>query len=112
MNKAVTINCPTCNHTVSRSAMTCPSCGAVLRKAKRGFFGKLIMLAFWGFNALMALWLYGGTQAAMEGSEALTGAEQVGAAIGTGLGVTLILAIWFFGAILLGLMALITRPRG
>ena len=35
------INCPECSHSVSDKALDCPSCGARLRKPKRGFFGKI-----------------------------------------------------------------------
>lgn len=111
MAKPTMIECPTCQHKVSVSANTCPSCGAVLRKPKRGFFGKLTVFAFWGFNALMVLWIWGGTQSAVETSSGLSGAEAAGAAIGTGIGVTLLVMIWLVGAIILGLMALLTRPK-
>lgn len=111
MAKPTMIECPSCGHQVSTSAQSCPSCGAVLRKAKRGFFGKLVMFAFWGFNVLMVLWIWGGTQNAVETSQGLTGAEAAGAAIGTGIGVTLLVMIWVIGAIILGLMALLTRPK-
>ncbi len=60
----------------------------------------------------MALWIWGGSQAAMQGQEALTGAEKAGAAIGTGIGITMLLFLWVIGAAILGLMALLTRPRG
>lgn len=105
------IDCPACGHHVSSTAMSCPSCGAVLRKPKRGFFGKIIIALFWLFNLFMAFWLWGGSNAALEKSKGLTGAEQVGATIGTGLGVTMILVLWVIGAAILGLMALLTRPK-
>ena len=108
----VMFDCPTCAHKVSKSAMTCPSCGAILRKAKRGVFGKISIFLFWAFNALMAYSIWGGTQAALEGQDALTGAEAAGAAIGTGIGVTMLIMLWVFGAVILGLMALLTRPKG
>lgn len=41
-----------------------------------------------------------------------TAAEKAGSAIGTGLGVTLILILWAMGAVILGLLAVLTRgPR-
>ncbi|WP_323139734.1 zinc-ribbon domain-containing protein [Acinetobacter baumannii] len=40
------INCPECNHSVSDKALDCPSCGARLRKPKRGFFGKIFKWLF------------------------------------------------------------------
>ena len=69
------------------------------------------MFAFWGFNILMVLWIWGGTQSAVETQAGLSGAEAAGAAIGTGIGVTLLIFIWLIGAIILGLMALLTRPK-
>ena len=105
--KPTMIECPSCKHQVSTSAMSCPSCGAVLRKPKRGFFDKLVIFAFWGFNILMIVWILVGTQSAVETQAGLSGAEAVGAAIGTGIGVTLVIFIWLIGAIILGLMALI-----
>lgn len=108
MAKATIIECPTCEHKVSTSATSCPSCGAVLRKAKRGIFGKLVIFAFWGFNILMVLWIWAGTQGAVESQAGLSGA---GAAIGTGIGVTLLIFVWLIGAIILGIMALLTRPK-
>ena len=38
-------------------------------------------------------------------------AEQAGVAIGTGIGVMMILAIWCLGAIVTGLSAFPTRPK-
>lgn len=111
MAKPAMIECPSCQHRVSTSATACPSCGAVLRKAKRGIFGKLVIFAFWGFNILMVLWIWGGTKSAVETQAGLSGAEAAGAAIGTGLGVTFLIFIWLIGAIILGLMALLTRPK-
>lgn len=111
MAKSTMIECPSCEHKVSSTAKSCPSCGAVLRKSKRGVFGKLVIFAFWGFNFLMGAWIWGGTQSAVDSSKGLTGAEAAGAAIGTGIGVTLLIMVWLIGAIILGLMALLTRPK-
>ncbi|WP_321504786.1 zinc ribbon domain-containing protein [Breoghania sp.] len=111
MSKPTMIECPSCEHKVSVSANSCPQCGAVLRKPKRGIFGKIVIFAFWAFNLLMVVWIWGGTQSAVESSKGLSGAEAAGAAIGTGLGITLLVIIWLIGAILLGLMALLTRPK-
>lgn len=111
MAKPKMIECPTCAHQVSTTASACPSCGAILRKPKRGIFGKLIIFLFWGFNILMGVAIWAGTQNAVESSQGLTGAEAAGAAIGTGLGFTMLAVIWLAGAILLGLMAILTRPK-
>jgi hypothetical protein len=105
------IDCPECSTEVSDTALNCPKCGVQLRKPKRGFFGKLVKLSFVGFNILMAIWLIGGVNSASEGMQALSGAEQAGAAIGTGIGAMLILGIWMVGDIILGLFVLLTRPK-
>ena len=67
--------------------------------------------AFWGFNLLMVLWIWTGTQSAVETSQGLSGSEAAGAAIGTGIGVTILVIIWLIGAILLGIMAMLTKPK-
>jgi len=105
------VNCPECQNEVSDTALKCAKCGVQLRKAKRGFFGKLVKWGFVAFNILMAIWLVGGMGAATEGMEAMSEAERAGAAIGTGLGAALILGIWVVGDIILGLFVLFTRPK-
>jgi ssDNA-binding Zn-finger/Zn-ribbon topoisomerase 1 len=111
MAKPALIECPTCQNRVSTTAKSCPSCGAVLRKAKRGIFGKFIIFLFWAFNILMVAWIWGAIKLTSEHSAGLSGAEAAGAAIGTGLGITMIVFVWLFGAVILGLMALLTRPK-
>lgn len=104
-------NCPECEKSVSDTAFKCPNCGAKLREAKRGFFGKLIKWSFIAFNAIMALWIFSGINNATESMAGMSGAEQVGAQIGTGIGVALVLGIWVVGDIILGLLVLFTRPK-
>lgn len=105
------ISCPECQTEVSDTALKCVKCGVQLRKPKRGFFGKLIKWTFIGFNILMAIWLIGGMGAATDGMDAMSEAERAGAAIGTGIGVALILGIWMIGDVILGLFVLLTRPK-
>jgi hypothetical protein len=105
------ISCPECQNSVSDSAFKCPKCGVQLRKLKRGFMGKLFKWSFIAFNILMALWLFAGMNAATKGIENLNGAEQAGAAIGTGIGAAIILVVWVIGAFLLGLFVMFTRPK-
>lgn len=105
------INCPECEKSVSDTAFKCPQCGAKLREAKRGFFGKLIKWSFVAFNIIMALWIFGGIQNASEGMVGMSEAEQAGATIGTGIGVALLLVVWVIGDIILGLLVLFTRPK-
>jgi len=59
----------------------------------------------------MIYWLIGGTNAALDSQDSLSGAELAGAQIGTGLGVAMILSIWVIGDIILGLFVLFTRPK-
>ncbi|WP_111817767.1 hypothetical protein [Agrobacterium sp. CFBP2214] len=105
------INCPECSESVADSAFKCPKCGVQLRKPKRGFFGKLFKWSFVLFNLLMAVWVVGGFNAATKDDNALSGAEQAGAAIGTGLGVAMLLILWVIGAVILGLFVMFTRPK-
>lgn len=111
MAKSAMIECPSCQHRVSTSAKACPSCGAVLRKSKRGFFGKLILLTFWGFNILMGLMVWSAVQGTVETSQGLSGGELVATVVGAGIGFALLITVWLVGAVILGLMALLTRPK-
>ena len=61
----------------------------------------------------MLWWLVSGTMGASEVMDSATSeAARAGAAIGTGIGVTMILIIWVIGAVITGLLALMTRPKG
>lgn len=105
------IKCPECGTEVSSEAYKCPKCGKALRKLKRGLFGKLCLWAFYGWNVICALWIFLGVDNATDKMDQLSGAEAAGAAIGTGIGVTMILILWVIGDIITGLLALITRPK-
>ncbi|BCG79906.1 hypothetical protein MesoLj113b_34480 [Mesorhizobium sp. 113-3-3] len=91
--------------------MSCPSCGARLRKARRGIFGKIVISFFWLFNLLMIFWIYAGFSATSEKMGAMTDAEKVGTSIGAGIGITILIVVWLIGAVILGIMALLTRPK-
>lgn len=106
-----TASCPACGKTVSPKAFDCPHCGHPLRKPKRGFFGKIFKWSLIVFNLLMLAWLIGGSMAATDvANTAGSEAERAGAAIGTALGVGMILTLWVLGDIILGLATLLTRP--
>ena len=106
------VKCPECQAEVSDSALKCPHCGKQLRKPKRGFFGKIFLWLFYLFNVLMLLWLISGMNATSEiANQAVTEAEKAGAALGTGIGLTMILFVWAIGDIITGLLALMTRPK-
>ncbi|MCE1713661.1 hypothetical protein LWT42_22585, partial [Enterobacter hormaechei] len=104
------INCPECSNSVSDNSLKCPSCGVQLRKPKRSFFGKIIKWGFILFNVIMAFWLVGGMNVASEAVNTGTTAEQIGGAIGSGLGIAMILTMWVIGDIILGLFVLLTHP--
>ena len=59
----------------------------------------------------MPLWLFAGMDAATEGMDTMSEAEQAGTAIGAGIGGMLVVSIWVFGDIILGLFVLFTRPK-
>lgn len=83
-----------------------------IEKPKRSLFGKIVKYTFIGFNILMLVWFIGGMASASKGIEnATTEAEQAGAAIGTGLGAMFIIFIWIAGAVILGIMAFLTRAK-
>ncbi|OOF70579.1 hypothetical protein BKG91_03800 [Rodentibacter caecimuris] len=106
------INCPECSNQVSDQALKCPSCGKQLRKPKRTFMGKVFKWVFILFNVLMLIWLVGGVGSSAEVINSATSeAERAGAAIGTGLGASIILTLWVIGDVILGLFVLFTRPK-
>jgi len=106
------INCPECSAEVSNSALKCPKCGVQLRKPKRGFFGKLIKWGFIGFNILMLVWLFSYMGSIGEITNATSSnAEKTGAAIGGAIGTGMLISVWGFGDIILGLFVLLTRPK-
>lgn len=79
---------------------------------KRGFFGKLIKWSFIGFNVLMAVWLFAGLGGAGDVYNNASGdAERAGAAIGTAIGGGFVLFIWVAGAVILGLLTLLSRGK-
>lgn len=105
------VNCKECGAEVSTEAFDCPKCGAKLKKPTRTLFGKIIKYSFIAFNLLMLWWMISGLGGAAETMESAdSAAAQAGAAIGTGLGAMFILAIWFAGDFILGLLVLFTRP--
>jgi hypothetical protein len=83
---------------------------------KRGFFGWLFLLLFWAFSALMALWAWTSFSLIHEKYVTASGqyseAQQAATAIGGAIGGAVILFVWVAGgAVILGLLALLTRGR-
>lgn len=105
------IRCKECRNQISQQALTCPFCGAQNRKPQRGFWGWLFLLAFVGFNILMVVAL--GSYFIDVGSLIESGNEyeRAGAALGTTIGIGMLLEIWALGDIILGLFVLMTKPK-
>jgi hypothetical protein len=77
---------------------------------KRGFFGWVFLLLFIAFNLLMLAWLIGYWSTL---SEMKTGsdAEAAGRAIGGTIGSGMLISLWAFGDIILGIIVLLSRGR-
>lgn len=79
---------------------------------KRGIGGKLIKFLFIAFNILMLIWLVSywvqiGNM--MDGVQ--SEAERAGGAVGATLGTGMLLFIWAAGAIILGILTMLTRGQ-
>ena len=105
------IECPECGAEVADTAYDCPKCGATLRKPTRTIFGKIVKWSFISFNILMLIWMIAGMSGASDSvSCAGSDAEAAGAAIGGAIGMGLLMGVWVFGDIILGLIFMFTRP--
>lgn len=81
-----------------------------ITRRRRGPFGWVIAVLFWGFNALMVAWLISylgliGDHLGDSADEATQAGTVIGGAIGSGF----LLFIWFIGDIILGIMMFFTR---
>ena len=79
---------------------------------KRGVFGWIVAVLFWGWNLLMLAATISGLNSvapdyARGGAHAGSTAYAAGATIGFGL----ILLLWLLGSLVLGLMMLFTRGK-
>lgn len=63
------------------------------------------------FSALMLVWIIAGASSTNCGSET-TQAGKSGCEAGTGIGVGIIIFLWFLGFVVLSLIWFMTRPRG
>jgi hypothetical protein len=78
---------------------------------ERGFFGWVFLLIFLGFNALMFYWLINYWSAIGGHVTSGTEAGRTGAAIGATMATGVIFFFWAAGAVITGLLALLTRGR-
>jgi hypothetical protein len=79
---------------------------------KRGPFGWVFMSLFWAFNALMAVWVcwaFSATHAQYVSSS--SPAFQAATAAGGVIVGAVLLFLWAAGAVILGLLALLTRGQ-
>lgn len=87
---------------------------AVIRRevCDRTTFGKLMKWIFIGFNILMIVWVIAGFSAASDSMQSTVNeAEQAGAAIGTTIGMGMLMIFWVLGDIILGMFVLFTRRK-
>jgi uncharacterized protein (UPF0212 family) len=65
------------------------------------------------FNVLMLIWVVGGGASAGSSCGDLTNEfEQAGCGAGTAIGIGILMTLWVFGDVILGVLWLVTRPRG
>ena len=85
----------------------------IIRKEvrKRGFFGWVFLLIFLGFNALMLAWLVSYWNLVGGHLTSGTDAGRAGTAIGATMATGVIFFFWAAGALITGLLALLTRGR-
>lgn len=106
------VSCPECSKEVSDSAVKCPLCGYQIRKPTRSFFGKIVKWVFILFNLFMICCIFAGVSGSSDViNSAASEAERAGAAIGSGLGVMMLVTAWAIGDIIIGIFVFLTRPK-
>jgi DNA-directed RNA polymerase subunit RPC12/RpoP len=92
------IKCSECSKEVSNSAYECTNCGFVINKPRRSIAGNIAKFLFVGFNVLMGFTVIMTLSA--PGSSSISGVI-----LGSGV------FVWILGAIPLGILSYITRPK-
>jgi hypothetical protein len=83
-----------------------------IEKRNRGFFGMIFWWMFLAFNALMGLWIFYAIKMASQQYQATTdAAAHAGTAIGGTIAVGMLLWLWLFGDIILGLLVALSRGK-
>ena len=82
-------------------------------RPERSFLGSIFKWWFIIFNLLMIFWIFSigsETGEAIEESESEFD-EDVNAAAG-GIAMTMVCGVWFIGAVIFGMLAMVTKPSG
>lgn len=82
-----------------------------IEKRKRGFFGWVFLLLFWGWNAFMVFAIFAGLNAGAPTRATLTGDELRAFDAGSGIAIMFELVLWAVGSVVFGLLAYFTRGR-
>ncbi len=83
-----------------------------IERRRRGFFGWIVAILFWGWQLLMAWALFMGLANLGQHNATLhTSSERTAATIGGGIGLTMVLFLWVLGTVILGFMMMFTRGR-
>lgn len=82
----------------------------LIERYRRGFFGWIFLLIFWGWNLLMVWALLKGASAT-DCSQYASQAEQSGCNAGAGIGIMMVMVMWAVGSVVFGLLAYFTRGR-
>lgn len=82
----------------------------MIERYRRGFFGWIFLLIFWGWNLLMVWALLKGASAT-DCAQYASQAEQTGCNAGAGLGIIMVMVVWAVGSVVFGLLAYFTRGR-
>lgn len=80
-------------------------------KHVRGPVGKIVKWLFIGFNLLMVFWLFSYWDNIAPMMNTGSSAKQAGAVIGSTIGTGMILMIWVLGAIVLGIVVMLTKGK-
>lgn len=81
-------------------------------KRKRGVFGTIVWWLFLAFNGLMTLWVFWAIKMAAQHAQATTDAAvQTGSVIGGTIATGLLVSLWLFGSLILGLIVALTRGK-
>lgn len=83
-----------------------------IEKPKRTLIGKICKYSFIGFNLLMLYAVVTGIDfAAEEMTNSEGAAEEIGTAVGAGIGAMMLIIIWVTGDIILGIFTFLTRAK-